>query len=617
MSPVRLSTRRQRPTPRRRSARGAGSRRLALAAASAALLAGCSTGAGTTDAGSGADASTETTTVASTNAADHDEPADHEWDPADEVLVTLTGDSAEVDGDGVTVQDGTVTVTAPGTYRLSGTLTDGQLIVDTADSGIVRLVLDGVAVTSSVSSAVVVDNAEEVMIVLADGSTNTLTDGASYSLAGADTDGPSAAVFSAADLTIAGDGALTVVGNSNDGIASKDGLVVTGGAITVDAVDDGIRGKDYVVVEGGTLDVTAGGDGVKSDNDADATLGYVSVAAGTFTVVAGGDGIDAATDALVSGGELDVVAGGGSGAAIAEDVSAKGIKGTVSVVVSGGTLAVDAADDALHSNGSVDISDGTLTLASGDDGAHADATLVVSGGEVTVTDAYEGLESADITIAGGTISLTTSDDGINVAGGTDGSGEMAAGDRTAEAGGPVAGGPGGGGGDEFVAGDYHLSITGGTLVIDADGDGLDSNGTVTMTGGTVVVSGPTEDMNGAIDVNGTFEISGGVLVAAGSSGMAETPDASSAQATLGFGLGGWQDAGSVLLVVGPDGTVVAGFEASKAYSSFVVSTPDVVAGESYEIYLGGSVTGDTLGGYSTEGDTTGATLAGTVVAATS
>lgn len=561
---------------------------------------------------------TATVTVATDNAVDHDEPADHEWDPADEVVVSLEGDTADVTGDGVTVDGSTVTVTAAGTYRLSGSLTDGQVVVSTSDEGIVRLVLDGVDLTSSTTAPLVVTDAEEVMVVLADGTQSTLTDAGEYVYPDAATDEPNAALFSTADLTLAGDGVLTVEGNAHDGIASKDGLVITGGDITVTAADDGIRGKDYLVVEGGTLDVTSGGDGLKSDDDEDATQGYVSVTAGSVTVEAGGDGVDAFTDVVVTGGELSVTAGGGSGGTVADDVSAKGLKGAVSVVVGGGTVDVDAADDALHANGAVTVTDGTVTLASGDDGVHADATLTVAGGSVTVTDAYEGLESAVITVSGGAVDLTASDDGVNVAGGVDGSGQ-----QTQDAAGAREGGPGGAGGaepsqdafaEEADTSGYLLTISGGTVLIDADGDGLDSNGSVVMTGGTVVVDGPTEQMNGPIDVNGGFDISGGVLVAVGSAGMAEMPDATSAQASLGLTLGQAYPAGTVIQVTAEDGTPIASFEASKTLESFVLSSPDLVAGASYTVWVGGTAGTPALGGYAADGDTSGATTLGSTTA---
>lgn len=574
---------------------------LALVAAcgsTAATTAGTTTG---TTSATATDTGTTTAAVATDNAPDHDDAADHEWDAASEVAVTLDGDTASSDSGAVVVDGSTVTITAAGTYRLSGSLTDGQVVVQTTDAGIVRLVLDGVEITSSTSSPLVVTEAEEVMVVLADGTTSTLTDAAEYVYADG-TDEPNAALFSAADLTIAGDGALVVTGSSNDGIASKDGLVVTGGTITVDAVDDGIRGKDYVVVEGGEITVTAGGDGVKSDNADDATMGYVQVSAGTVTVDAGGDGVDAETDVIVAGGSLDVTAGGGHTASVAADASAKGLKGTVSVVVAAGGVRVDAADDALHSNATIDVTGGDLTLASGDDGAHADAALTISGGSLTVTDSYEGLESAVIAIADGSVDITASDDGLNAGGGADGSGTTT--QQSTDTG---RGGPMGGGGDQFADDGSWIYLHGGTVVVDAGGDGLDSNGSIEMTGGTVVVAGPTEQMNGALDVNGTFSVTGGTLIAVGSAGMAEEPDAGG-QAVLNVRFGSTQGEGTVVQVVSGDGEVVATWTAPKSFQSLVLTSPDLVAGESYEVQVGGAASGETVGWFTAEGDAAGSSL---------
>lgn len=574
-------------------------RRLVAGATTALVLAltGCGTATTTGDSTTaGATAQTaeanEATVAAVTtdNAPDHDEESDYEWDAADEVAIELSGASATSSSDAVTVDGGTVTITSAGTYRISGTLSDGRVVVDTSDDGVVRLVLDGVDITSSSGSVLAVLNAEKAVVLLEDGTENALTDAAEYTFPDAETDEPNAALFSAADLTIGGTGTLTVTGNYNDGIASKDGLVISGGTITVDAADDGIRGKDYLVIRGAAvLDVTAGGDGLKSDNAEDAAAGYVAIEAGVLTVDAAGDGIDAESDVLVHGGEVTVTAGGGASAQIAEDASAKGLKGTVSVVVDGGTLVVDSADDALHSNGSVTVSGGTLTVATGDDGIHADAALTVSGGTLTVTESYEGLESLQITISGGEIEVHSDDDGINVAGGVDGSGQEAAGNRQ---GGQVGGPMGGPGGDQFAALEgAWVAISGGTTVLYADGDGFDSNGSATMTGGTLLVHGPTTEMNGAIDVNGTFTVDGGLLVAAGSAGMAETPDDASTQAVLGISFGSGVSAGTEIVIQASDGTEVVSFTPAKVAATLVVSSPDLAFGTAYDVVVGGTSLG--------------------------
>ncbi len=563
-----------------------------------ALLAACQASPATTASTQATTSDTVVTTEATAvavsvaealadNSETHDNSEDYVWDDSESVPITLNGDSITADNDGVIVDGTTVTITAAGTYSLTGSLADGQIVVDTDDDGLVRLVLAGVNISSSISAPINIVNADEAMIVLADGTENTLTDAATYVYANSEDDEPNAALFSAADLTLSGTGSLTVSANYNDGIASKDGLIIASGTITVNAVDDGIRGKDYLVVEDGNITITAGGDGLKSDNDEDATLGYIAVEAGSLNITAGGDAIAAKTDVMIADGNFTLSSGGGSSAQIAETDSAKGIKGPVAVSINGGIFTIDSADDAIHSNGSIVINGGTFSIASGDDGAHADTALEINAGTIDVTRSYEGLESAALTINGGDINVTASDDGINGAGGNDASGVVA---------GPGFGGDRGQGGgpgqDAFAAsGNYSLNINGGTVVVNANGDGLDVNGSITMTGGLVIVNGPTEQMNGALDYDGTFEITGGFFVTAGSSGMAMAPSNSSSQNSVLINFTSTQAAGTVVHIQNSAGEDLLTFAPAKAYQSITFSSPQLAQGTAYTVYLGGNSTG--------------------------
>jgi hypothetical protein len=349
------------------------------------------------------------------NIEDHAEAEAEVLGSTGSIPIVLNGDSITVDGEGAVATGSTVTITSPGTYNLAGSLADGQVIVDVED-GVVGLVLNGIHISNSTGPAIYILSAQEAVIVLADNAENHVSDGGARVNEGSE-DEPTAAIFSMADLTISGNGFLEVDGNYQDGITSKDGLVVTGGAITIRSIDDGIRGKDYIIVQGGKIAVNAGGDGLKSDNEVDTTQGYVRIEDGTLDVTAGGDAVQAQTAVMVTAGELTLVSGGGHTRWVDESASAKGIKGVASVTIDGGTFSIDSADDALHSNGSIVINHGTFVLSTGDDGIHADATLEVNDGDIRVTASYEGLESAVITINGGDIRVASSDDGINVAAG--------------------------------------------------------------------------------------------------------------------------------------------------------------------------------------------------------
>ncbi|MCE5271739.1 carbohydrate-binding domain-containing protein, partial [bacterium] len=259
-------------------------------------------------AGSGSGSSKTVPDAESDNGVSHDDAADYTWDGEKAVQIVLNGGSASVSAAGATAQGGTVTVNSAGTYVLSGTLSDGQVVVNTEETGMVRLILDGVDITSSSSAPIYIKKADKAMLVLADNTTNKLKDGSSYVYDDAAEEEPNAAVFSKSDLTVYGNGALTVEARFDDGITSKDGLVIASGTLTVSAKDDGIRGKDYLIVKDGRITVSASGDGLKSDNEKDASLGYVLIENGTLTVTAGGDALSAQTDALIRNGELTLTA---------------------------------------------------------------------------------------------------------------------------------------------------------------------------------------------------------------------------------------------------------------------------------------------------------------------
>lgn len=482
--------------------------------------------------------------------------------------ITLNGDSISVSGDGATVNGSVVTITAAGTYTVSGTLADGQLVVDSEDEGAVTILLNGVNISSSTSAAINIINAGSAELVLADNTENVVSDGVSYAYANAEDDEPNAAIFSDDDLTISGNGSLNVTANYNDGIASKDSLTITSGNITVTAVDDGIRGKNDLHIVSGTFTVTAGGDGFKADNEDDPTLGTMSIDGGTVQITAGGDAMQAETALTINDGRFTLASGGGSSTVISEDLSAKGVKSSSSIEINGGTFMIDSADDTIHTNGTIVINGGTFTLATGDDAIHADVSIEINGGTVDINRSVEGIEAVTITFNGGDIHLLSSDDGINAAGDTGG---------------------------------YYIYFNGGTIVVNAAGDGLDSNGSIAMTGGTVIVHGPTENFNGALDYDGSFSITGGFLVAAGSAGMPQSPGMNSSQNSLLVIFNQAQTAGTLVSVLDSSGNVVLTFAPSKDFQSLAFSSPDLVMGQTYSVSLGGISDGVATDGLYTNG----------------
>ena len=490
--------------------------------------------------------------------------------------ITLNTNSITVDGSGATAEGSVVTIGSAGTYSISGTLTDGQIIVDSTDPETVSLILNGASVTCSTTAPLFVANAEDVVIELAENTENYFVDGNNYVFEEGE-DEPDAPIFSKDDLTIRGSGLLSVDANFNDAIKCKDGLVIEGGALVVSSRDDGIQGKDYLDIRGGAFTLNVGGDGLKSTNDDDPDLGYISISDGAFTIISGSDCIQAETNVNITGGVFNLTAGGGNNATIGEDDSAKGVKAVVGITIDAGTFTMDTADDAVHSDQDITINGGTFSIATGDDGIHSDSTITITGGDFNITKSYEGIESTVITIDDGNIHIVASDDALNVAGGNDDSGT--------------------GGGGFPDTDDYFLYINGGYIVVNSQGDGIDVNGTIIMTGGVVLVNGPTYTNNGALDYDRSFQISGGFLIAVGSANMAQAPSSQgSSQPSVLYKNSTNRTAGTLVHVQDSSGNEVFSFAPAKAYQAVSFSMPALSNNTSYDLYFGGSSTGTVTDG---------------------
>lgn len=489
-------------------------------------------------------------------------------------VISFEGDSAAVDGNGVSVSGTVVSITSAGTYSLRGVLNDGQVIVNTKDSGTVKLILDGTKITSSSGAPLYVANADKAVITLADGSQNTLSDGAIYTYP-EENEGPDAAVFSNADLTFNGNGALTVNANYRDGIASEKELKVVSGTIAVNAVNDGVKGKDSVSIKDGAITINAGADGIQSTNADKPGKGYILIEDGVINITSGLDGIQAETNLQVHAGELAITSGGGESSTGKPGGSTKGLKAGLDLVIKGGTFDIRSADDSIHANDSVTVDEGIIQMASRKNGIHADEILTINGGEINLTQSYEGLESAMIFVNGGNIHMKTSDDGINASGGGDSS--------------------------STSAGRDHIYINGGYIFIDASGDGIDSNGTFEMTAGVMLINGPTDNRNGPLDYDDTFTLRGGFLVAVGSSGMAKAPSDTSTQFSVLYNFDAMQAPGTLLHIQSQRGQDILTYMPAKGYQSVAISSPALQNGETYLVYTGGDATGTVTDGLYTGG----------------
>ena len=546
----------------------------------ALALTGCSTTSNALASGTAADSSVGTTaTTSSATATDtatssssfstnvksgekldvdtHYSEQDLSWDTSSETAIDLSNPTAT---DGVTVEDGTLTITKAGTYKLSGEY-QGQIKVETADSDAVRLVLDNANITNSSGAALNVVNADEVILYSASGTTNTISDGADYTATGEDD--PDAVVYSKADLTIAGEGTLKVNGNHEDGIHTSDGLVIASGTLEVNAANTGIKGKDYVDILGGTITVTAQQDGIKSTNDTDEGQGWTRLSNGTVTVNAGDDGFKASRVVEISGGSLTV------------EQSDEGIEAQY-INVSGGDVNVTSADDGMNASLKTSDSESTDSSANTSDTANQQQGSL-PGGQQNGTSNQQQQGTGQPPQGQPPAMSGTSQDGTSQ-NGTTGTGQQGMGQ-------PPQGGMPGGGGGTFEVIDAAINVSGGNITVNAEGDGIDSNGVTTLSGGTLIVNGPSQGGNAALDTNGDLLLNGATVLSGSTADMFEAPSTNSTSGYLKLTNSSGFEQGSTVQVADSSGKVVANYKVTKSNVQLVlVSSSSIVKGQSYTVY---------------------------------
>ncbi|QUO31691.1 carbohydrate-binding domain-containing protein [Faecalicatena sp. Marseille-Q4148] len=509
------------------------------------------------------------------------------YEESESVAISLADDSSVCESDAVVITENTVTIKEEGTYILSGSLSNGMVIVEAEDTDKIQIILNGVSISNSQSAALYVRSADKVFITTASGTENILENNGTY--VAIDENNIDSAVFSKSDLTLNGEGTLTVTAQEGHGIVSKDDLVLTSGTYVITSASHGISGKDSVRIANGSYTIVSEKDGIHAENTEDSSLGFVYLAGGSFSITSQQDGISASSWLQAEDGTYEILSGEGSARvqnqSSGEDkpmqrtfqeeaeentTSIKGIKAAAQLVLNGGTYNIDAEDDALHSNGNLAVKNGTYALSSGDDGIHADSNASISGGSIDIIKSYEGIEGLSIDITGGVIFVLATDDGMNAAGGNDSSGFE---------------GPGFGG-DQFASTEgAYINIAGGVLRVNASGDGIDSNGDITVSGGETYVSGPTNDGNGTLDYSGTAQITGGIFAAAGSSGMAQNFDSSSTQGVIMINTDP-QEQNTNIVLLDSNGTELLNWTAEKEYSSIIISSSEIKEGETYTIKAG-------------------------------
>ena len=569
------------------------------------------------------------------------------WDTSGATVITLEGEDASVSGQGAYAYDGSVYISNAGKYVVSGTLTDGSIVVDAADSSKIWILLDGVEISCSDDACIRVEQADKVFLTLAEGTENRLSSGAEYSEEALG-DGTGGVVFSHDDLTINGSGSLMVTAAYKHGIEANDDLVITGGTITIEAPGDGIHVNDSLRMMEVTLTITAVDDGIDID----------------------GAGVEETTASAArdTAGTEDTAVGN----AAVLDPSQNGY-----LHIESGTYAITSDGDAIHTAGDITITGGTVVISSGDDGIHSETAFEMVAGTVLIEDCYEGIEAKTIHIAGGDVTVYPEDDGLNANGNssmgmdmgnmagrkggmqmpgeenmsemsdtsqsgvrrerpgeeppemtggempeppqmsdgenrteiqeqqTDGEGntqDMSAVDMTKtentlgdEDTGIAAENRADAADEAAVEEETWIRISGGSVTVinvnGRDADGLDSNGDIYITGGTVRVSlegasGTNSAIDYASENGGVCEVTGGTLVACGGSSMAEGFDAGSTQVGILYNLEAAAEAGTEVQVLDENGETVLSYTAECAFNSVALSCPELEVGRTYTIVVG-------------------------------
>ena len=450
------------------------------------------------------------------------------------------------------------------------------------------------------------------------------------------------------DLVITG-GRLTVNSLSH-ALRGKDSVAILDGTFVLTSQKDGIQAsntedstKGWVQIDGGNFTIQSSGDGIQAETN-------LSIYDGSFTITSGGGAVNGADHTENRGGGFGRPGGNRPDSANGQTspempsqpaeggqtpsempsqpaegeqsssgnesdyselifdpddfddtstddsdttVSTKGIKAGNALLIQQGTFVIDSADDAIHSNYSVTIDGGSFQLSSGDDGIHAEAYLNINGGTTTIAESYEGLEAAQIHISGGTTQVFSNDDGLNATGGS--SFELVDGLLVLK---DISSSDteqtfGGRGGMFEVEDNCDITISGGNLTVTtSNGDGIDSNGSLNVSGGTVLVFDSSSGGEGALDYTGSSSISGGTLVALGSSGMAQSMEPDDSHATLMVTWDEVQPAGTRLTLCTQQGEILCSLQSTNSFQTAVIGTDSLSAGQEVSLYTGGTVNSD-------------------------
>ncbi len=509
--------------------------------------------------------------------------------------ITLSDNASKSSSNNVSITGNTITINSSGTYILSGTLTNGQIVVNCKDEEKVQLILNGVSITNETQSPIYIQKAKDyAMITLAEGTVNTLTDPAEYVLEEEQTEDLDAVIYSKDDLIINGTGTLNINANYNDGIKSKDTLLIASGIINITSAHDAIYGKDALTVLDGTINIKTG-EGAESkemkveqfgnmggnkpdfqnqSSDSSEMQGQRGqMTPPDFTTNNQGQMTphDFSTDNQGQMTRPDFSTDNQN--QVVEDTeevdegSFKGLKSKGEIVINGGTLTFDTYDDSINANTFIEINGGIINIKTGDDGIKSDYLLTINDGLINIEYSYEGIESKVINFNGGDINVYSVDDGINAS------------DPDSTSSQPMPGGMGGNV-EVDLENDPLIYINGGNIYVVADGDSIDSNGGIFMNGGVLEIHGLNAGGELALDFDKSCTVTGGEILILGGSANFST---NSTQNVVTTSLDSTAEKGDTLTVKNSSNTVIFETVLEKSTSAITFSTDAITLGETYTI----------------------------------
>lgn len=492
------------------------------------------------------------------------------YDESQATQITLADQTATVTGQGASFSDQTPTITQAGTYVLTGSGKNIKLVVEAADTDQVHLVFQNLTLEGE-GTLLQVNKAQEVVISLAEGSQNALTESQA-----SDDEEVKATIHSQVPLTLNGTGNLTLTALTKNALEVEDDLKVLGGTYTVKAAKHGFKAEGALAIEAATLTIEAGKDGLHAEHDEMTERANISLNPTQLSIAATEDGVDAGNELTIKGGTITV------------SQSEEGLEARV-IRQLGGDVTIKSSDDGVNASAgsSSKPSDTSATSKPSDANTASNSVDASSSASQATTDSVTASSSA---------SQATADSAAGS------QADQANKDKNATPPSPPAGqappqggqppqngqGPGGmpPGGQEESDPSLQIILKGGTLTIDAEGDGIDSNGTVTISGGSLVVHGSVQGGNGPLDATGDITITGGTVWALGTSDMLQGFAQGSTQASITANIAG--TAGQTLIILDANGKEVARQTASKDFQAVIMSSADLVDGQTYTIQVEGT-----------------------------